>query len=29
MDKVSEWIENFDAGTDMKEGTEHIIDVLD
>ena len=29
MGKVQEWIENFDEGPDMAEGTEHIIDVLD
>ena len=29
MGKVSKWIEEFNKGTDMKEGTNHIIDVLD
>ena len=28
MENVSEWIEDFDAGTDLKEGSEHIIDEL-
>ena len=29
MDDVSSWIENFDEGTDMKTGTEHIVSELD
>lgn len=29
IDKVSNWIEDFNEGTDLSEGTEHIIEVLD
>lgn len=29
LDKVSQWIKDFNEGTDMKEGTEHISEVLE
>lgn len=29
MSNVSKWIQDFDEGTDMKEGTEHILDLAE
>jgi hypothetical protein len=26
LDDVQDWINNFDPGTDLKDGTEHIIE---